>query len=167
MNKKLSLGVTISLIAIACAITFVVTMTTSLNMYNQKIAGVQQREEIYTKMEEVDSFVRSNAIAAIDEEILVESIMNGYMDGIDDDYAKYYSASEYYQKQQIESGTLIGTGIVAVRDESGYVRVESVYAGSPAYEQSVVAGDIITAVNAVSVLEIGAETAINLSLIHI
>ena len=161
MNKKLSLGVTISLIAIACAITFVVTMTTSLNMYNRKIAGVQQREEIYTKMEEVDSFVRSNAIAAIDEEILVESIMNGYMDGIDDDYAKYYSASEYYKKQQIESGTLIGTGIVAVRDESGYVRVESVYAGSPAYEQSVVAGDIITAVNAVSVLEIGAETAIN------
>ena len=160
MNKKLSLGVTISLIAIACAITFVVTMTTSLNMYNRKIAGVQQREEIYTKMEEIDSFVRSNAIADVDEDELVNSIMNGYINGIDDDCARYYSASEYYQKQQIESGTLIGTGIVAVRDESGYVRAESVYAGSPAYEQGIVAGDIITSVNKTSVLEMGAEAAI-------
>lgn len=160
MNKKLSLGVTISLIAIACAITFVVTMTTSLNMYNRKIAGVQQREEIYTKMEEIDSFVRSNAIADVDEDELVNSIMNGYINGIDDDYARYYSASEYYQKQQIESGTLIGTGIVAVRDESGYVRAESVYAGSPAYEQGIVAGDIITSVNKTSVLEMGADAAI-------
>lgn len=160
MNKKLSLGVTISLIAIACAITFVVTMTTSLNMYNRKIAGVQQREEIYTKMEEIDSFVRSNALADVDEDELVNSIMNGYIDGIDDDYARYYSPSEYYQKQQIESGTLIGTGIVAVRDESGYVRAESVYAGSPAYEQGIIAGDIITSVNKTSVLEMGADAAI-------
>ena len=40
MNKKVSLGVMISLIAVACAITFVLTMTVSLNMYNSMVAGI-------------------------------------------------------------------------------------------------------------------------------
>ena len=41
MNKKVSLGVMISLIAVACAITLVLTMTGSLNMYNSMVAGRQ------------------------------------------------------------------------------------------------------------------------------
>ena len=57
MNKKISIGITISLVAIACALTFVVTMSFSLNMYNGKIADVQQREEMYTKMQEIDSYI--------------------------------------------------------------------------------------------------------------
>ena len=44
MNKKISLGIAISIAAIACAVTFVITMTVSLNNYNGKIANVQQRE---------------------------------------------------------------------------------------------------------------------------
>ena len=49
MNKKVSLGVMISLIAVACAITFVLTMTVSLNMYNSMVAGIQERETINAK----------------------------------------------------------------------------------------------------------------------
>ena len=45
MNKKVSLGVMISLIAVACAITFVLTMTVSLNMYNSMVAGNHQRKD--------------------------------------------------------------------------------------------------------------------------
>ena len=67
MNKKISLGIAISLIAIACAVTFVVTMTVSLNLYNDKIAGVQQREEINTRIQEIDSFVRNYSLYTIDD----------------------------------------------------------------------------------------------------
>ena len=54
MNKKVSLGVMISLIAVACAITFVLTMTVSLNMYNSMVAGIQERETINAKIKEID-----------------------------------------------------------------------------------------------------------------
>ena len=59
MNKKVSLGVMISMIAVACAITFVLTMTVSLNMYNSMVAGVKERETINAKIKEIDTYVLS------------------------------------------------------------------------------------------------------------
>ena len=81
MNKKVSLGVTISLIAVACAITFVLTMTVSLNMYNSMVAGIQERETINAKIKEVDTFVRSSSIYKLDENELITGIANGYISG--------------------------------------------------------------------------------------
>ena len=46
MNKKVSVSMLISLVAIACAITYVVTVTVSTNMFNRLIGGVTEREEI-------------------------------------------------------------------------------------------------------------------------
>ena len=79
MGKKFSVGITISLIAIACAITFVLTVTVTTNMFNEKIAGLNQREEIYSKLQEIDSYVRSNSLYSIDEEALTGSIVKGYV----------------------------------------------------------------------------------------
>ena len=50
MNKKVSVSMLISLVAIACAITYVVTVTVSTNMFNRLIGGVTEREEIYSKI---------------------------------------------------------------------------------------------------------------------
>lgn len=161
MNKKFSLGVTISLIAIACAITFVVTITVSTNMFNERIGGVTEREEIYSKLQEIDTYARSLSIFPINEEKLVSDIVGGYIDGLDDANARYLTAEEYYREQQIANGVITGTGIDAAREESGYIVVTSIYSGSPASTLDVQAGDIITAVDGVNVLELGAERAIS------
>ena len=100
MNKKVSLGVMISLIAVACAITFVLTMTVSLNMYNSMVAGIQERETINAKIKEIDTFVRSSSIYKPNENTLITGIANGYISGTSDKYAKYYTADEYYKLQQ-------------------------------------------------------------------
>ena len=92
MNKKVSLGVMISLIAVACAITFVLTMTVSLNMYNSMVAGIQERETINAKIKEIDTFVRSSSIYKPNENNLITGIANGYISGTSDKYAKYYTA---------------------------------------------------------------------------
>ncbi|MCL1823198.1 MAG: S41 family peptidase [Oscillospiraceae bacterium] len=160
MNKKFSLGVCISLIAIACAVTFVLTMNLSLNIYNEKVAGVEQREAIYTKLQDIDSYVRNNFLGSIDEEKLVAGIMNGYMAGIGDNKAKYITAAEYRELEQRISGRIVTAGIEAVRDESGYIIIKEVYEGSSAMLQGIEADDIITQIDGVQVLEIGAEEAI-------
>ncbi len=49
MNKKVSVSMLISLVAIACAITYVVTVTVSTNMFNRLIGGVTEREESYLR----------------------------------------------------------------------------------------------------------------------
>ena len=61
MNKKISLGIAISLVAIGCAITFVLTWTVSLNIYNSKIGTSEKYEGVYAKLREIDATVRQNA----------------------------------------------------------------------------------------------------------
>lgn len=156
MNKKISLGIAVSLIAIACAVTFVVTMTVSLNLYNDKIAGVQQREEINTRIQEIDAFVRNYSLYEIDDEDVKTGIYAGYLDGISDKYSAYYNTNEYYHKTMIDSGKPVGLGIETAYD-GGYAKITTVYEGSPAYEAGIVAGDIISYVNGQNVLEIGYE----------
>ncbi len=158
MNKKVSLGVMISLIAVACAITFVLTMTVSLNMYNSMVAGIQERETINAKIKEIDTFVRSSSIYKPNENALITGIANGYISGTSDKYAKYYTADEYYKLQQLQSGVIIGTGIETVV-KGDYLEVTNVYEGSSAEVEEITKGCTITAVGGKSILETGAELA--------
>lgn len=160
MNKKLSLGVSISLVAIAVAVTFVLTMTVSLQIYNSKIAGVNEREEIYGKLQELDSYVRSNFIGEIDNDGQLLSILQGYVAGTGDTFAEYLTPESYYEEQQRQRGRLISAGFYAERASSGYIRVTEVYEGSSAEAQGIIVGDVITAVDGVEVLAIGAEAAL-------
>ncbi|MCL2694423.1 MAG: S41 family peptidase [Oscillospiraceae bacterium] len=162
MNRKFSLGVCISLVAIACAVTFVLTMNLSLNMYNRQIAGVGEREVINAKLQNIDSYVRTNVLKAIDEDRLAAGIMSGYMAGLGDNKARYITASENYEFQQRTRGRIITAGVQVARDESGYIIITDVYDGSSAKLLGIEAGDLITQIDGVSVLEVGAESAIRL-----
>ena len=158
MNKKISLGIAISLIAIACAVTFVVTMTVSLNLYNDKIAGVQQREEINTRIQEIDSFVRNYSLYTIDDTSIKTGIYEGFLDGISDKYSGYYTTDEYYYKNMLDSGMLTGLGVETTND-GGYLKITTVYENSSAYEAGIEVGDVISAVGNENVLEIGYNAA--------
>lgn len=160
MNRKFSLGITISLMAIACAITFVITWTVSLNSYNERFANVTNRDEFYSKIQEVDAYVRTNAMASVDENRLMSAIIDGYIDGINDPYAEYLSDIDYVYRKQIISGTITGIGIEAIREESGYIIADVVYTNSPAAKAGIQRGDVITAIGGRSVLEIGQDVAI-------
>lgn len=160
MKKKFSIGVLISVVAIACAITYVITITVSTNMFNKLIGGVAQREEIYSKIQEVDSYVRSASYYSIDEQALINSIINGYVKGLSDSQAQYLSENQVIKAKQAESGTIISTGIEAVKEESGYIVVSNVYANSHAAELGVKVGDVITEIDGKNVLTMGADNAI-------
>ena len=159
MNRKISIGIAISIAAIACAVTFVITMTVSLNNYNDKIADVQQRGEIYTKLQEIDSYVRNYSLYTIDDEKMKTGVCSGYLTCTDDSGAKYYTTDEYYYKTRLESGSVVGLGIVFEKEESGYIKITDVYDGSPADFEGILPGDVITSVEGVSVLESGYTAA--------
>ena len=152
MNKKISLGITIGLMALSAAVTFMITYNFSLNVFNSKVRSVSEREVIYAKLSEMDKYVRANFISDIDEDMLTNSIMSGYASGLNDRYAQYYSAEEYAQQTQKESGVTIGLGFNWDKEESGYVKITSVMANSSADKAGLVAGDVITAVNNTDVI---------------
>ena len=152
MNKKVSLGVAISLIAIGCAITFVLTWTVSLNIYNSKISSGDQYEGVYEKLRELDAVVRNNYIGTLTDESVENGIINGYVSGIGDKYASYLQENSYYELQQTSGGVVNGAGIVAEADGSGYLVVTRVYTNSSAYLNGVKEGDVITEIDGKNLL---------------
>ncbi len=160
MNKKISLGIAISLVAIGCAITFVLTWTVSLNIYNQKISSSEKYEGVYRKLKEMDVTVRSNFTGTIDDETLGNSVINGYVAGIGDKYATYMPAQTYYELQQTNSGVVNGAGIEAEADGSGYLKITHVYKNSSADLNGVIVGDMITEIDGRSLLSMESGVAL-------
>ena len=147
MNKKISLGIAISLVAIGCAITFVLTWTVSLNIYNSKLGTSEKYEGVYAKLREIDTTVRQNYIGSVSDDSLENATINGYISGIGDKYASYIAPSAYYELQQTQSGVILGAGFEAEEDTSGYLKITTVYKGSSAELNGVLSGDIITAID--------------------
>jgi len=162
MNKKISVGVCLSLIAVACAITFVVTWTVSFNKYNEKFSGVSQRDEVASKLQEIEVFIRNNYIGTIDDEKISIGIFGGYISGLGDKNTVYMTAGEYVRFQNEERGKIITGGIIPEKEGSGYIKVAGVYAGSSAETFGIQKGDYITSVEGVNVLEAGADAVIKL-----
>lgn len=148
MSKKISLGVAATIAIIAMAVTFSLTMVVSMKMFNTTVSSVKNKERQYNKLSEIDRFVRAGEYFTIDEDTLNDRLAAGYMNGINDKYAVYYTAKEYSEKQSVEEGTLTGIGVAVVNDtSSGYARIIRLYDNSPAAEAGMQVGGFITAIN--------------------
>ena len=148
MSKKISLGVAATIAIIAMAVTFSLTMVVSMKMFNTSVSSVKNKERQYNKLSEIDRFVRAGEYFTIDEDTLNDRLAAGYMNGINDKYAVYYTAKEYSEKQSVEKGTLTGIGVAVVNDtSSGYARIIRLYDNSPAAEAGMQVGGFITAIN--------------------
>ena len=135
MSKKISLGVA-------------ATIAVSMKMFNTTVSSVKNKERQYNKLSEIDRFVRAGEYFTIDEDTLNDRLAAGYMNGINDKYAVYYTAKEYSEKQSVEKGTLTGIGVAVVNDtSSGYARIIRLYDNSPAAEAGMQVGGFITAIN--------------------
>lgn len=166
MSKKVNLAVAATVTLIAMAVTFSITMVVSMDMFNNIVSGVKNREQMYNKLAEIDRYVRNNEYAEINEDTLNDTIASGYMLGINDPYARYYSAKAYSERMGLENGRLMNVGVSVIKDSSsGYARILRVYDGSPAAENGLEAGGFITAINGTGVRTMTDTAAINSALI--
>lgn len=147
MSKKVSLGVAATVTLIAMAVTFSMTMTASMNMFNNTVSSVKNKERMYNKLSEVDRYVRANEYFDINDDTLNDTIASGYMLGISDRYARYYSAKAYSERVGLANGRLMGIGVAVVKDpSSGYARIIRVYDNTPATNVGLEVGGFITAI---------------------
>ena len=151
MNKKISLGTAVALMFVVAAVTLSATMLYASNKFNQTVSNLTEREAMYDKIAEIDTYVRNNFIGDIDEDFLMDCIAYGYMSGIEDTYGRYYTAEEYEQITTSNEGTVVGIGITASKTEDGYILVEEVYPDSPAASAQIQPGELIVKVNDIDV----------------
>lgn len=143
MNKKISLGAAIAFMLIVAAATFSMSMLYAMSTFNEKVYSVKERESTYSKIAEIDSYVRQNYIGSITETRLTDATAEGFLAGTGDPYAKYYDASNYARLLDDYSNKSVQIGIVTTMDESGYIRILEVYPDSPAQAVGLEVDDLI------------------------
>lgn len=164
MNKKVSLGVTISAAAMAAAITFIVTLFFSLQHFNSQVQAVKEKAAKYERLEVLDTYVRENYYRVLedeDEQSLMNGILKGYVAGLGDPYSGYYTPEEYQSLQQKESGVTVGIGVTAQPDEDERIEVVEVQENSPAEKAGIAVGDRIIRVGEEAVEELGYSEAVD------
>lgn len=152
MNKKIPLGITIGLMAITAAITFIVTSNLSLDLFNQKLKSVSEKQELYSKLSEIDTYIRAHCLGELDEAALIDGMVSGYINGLGDAYAEYITAEESARRAELETGVVVSLGFDYEKGSGGYISVTYVEPDSPADNEGIVAGDVITAVNNTDVI---------------
>ncbi len=161
MNRKISVGAAISLAIMFAAVTFIMTMIYSAGIFEDKVTDINEREAIYSKLNEVDMYVRENYFGDIDEEYLSDNIIEGYVEGLNDKYGIYLTAEDYAKITSDFSGSLVGIGAVFTRDVDGYIKIQEIYEDSPASVAELQVGDVIVKVDDLSVTSENYEEAVS------
>ena len=160
MNRKISVGMAVTIVILAMTVTFSITMLIAMRLFDSTVSSVKEKESMYNKVAEVDRYVRANDYYDIDETVLYDRLTAGYLLGTGDKYARYYTASAYTDLLNAQSGKLMGIGVELAIDQSGYAKVIKVYDDSPAQEAGIVAGDYITAIDGTEVKSLSGVDAV-------
>lgn len=97
-----------------------------------------------------------------DRTAVTDALLNCYVEAVGDKYAVYRTASQFEDYNTDMSGSFVGIGVqVRYSEEDGTITVISVNENSAAEEAGILAGDVIYAVDGVTVEELGYEGAVS------
>ena len=164
MNKKISLGSAVIIASFAVLLTFMLTFVYMNNTYNRILADTELNDRITHKLAEIDREVRRHFIGEIDNQMLIDSIAEGYVRGLGDRYAEYMPAERYMEHLKMTQGRMVGIGVeVMFNDEfrGGIMEVTSVIADSPAEHGGMLIGDYIYKVEGELISSLGYIESLN------
>ncbi len=167
-RPKISVSSAIFLIIISVLVAILLTFSATL-MFSRRLLGVDENTtlgKIMSKLSAIEQALDDEYVKEINEDELINSVLKGYMYGIGDAYADYYTKEEYSSIMTDLSGKGVGIGIsVIYNSEYAAVEVLSVFPNSPAFEAGVEPGDLIAYIyvngESVSVAELGYEGALD------
>lgn len=91
----------------------------------------------------------------VDYDVLRESVIKGYVDGLGDPYSVYYDEAETKSLLETTTGEFSGIGIVITQNlETGLITIPTVYENSPGAKAGLKDGDILYKVDGEDVTEL-------------
>lgn len=150
-KKKFSFSALITVVILAVAVAISVTMMVAMRHFNSQVNAVTKKRALYTHIGDIDAKVRSY-YGALDEAQLQSALAEGYVKGIGDKYAKYYTRDAYTRALQARAGQAFGAGITVVDGKTGELVVDKVDNESAAHKAGIQAGDILVSINGESLV---------------
>lgn len=160
MKKGIRLGTVFFLLVATAFITAIGTYFYISVLIND----LGKNQQMYTKLNKINEVVTRNYILTIDPidgyTKILDGTVEGYVNGLNDPYSYYLNEKNYKTQIQINEAAR-DIGIRAAYDKStSNIRVDFVKRGSPAEQAGLQKDDIITAIDGVSVTEVGYRRAV-------
>ena len=78
MNRKISVGMTVTIVILAMTVTFSITMLVAMRLFDHTVTSEGKGEHVQ-QVAEVDRYVRANDYYDIDETVLYDRLTAGYL----------------------------------------------------------------------------------------
>jgi len=159
ISKKERIYRIIMLIVMVAFITFIITILFMYDSFSKAgnikyvmLPGSSATSDLELAIQKVRSVLDQTYINAdnIDENKVIEGAVRGYVEGLEDEYTSYMSATEWtdYKESVIGNYQGIGVYLSALKDTNEIV-VLSTIPESPAEKAGIKSGDIINKVNGI------------------
>ena len=150
------------IIILTAVISTAVVTALSLEAGSEKAVnvGTDTRSE-FAKLYNVYDTITSEYYTDVDKQALIESSIEGMVEGLDDPYSEYMNKDETAEFQESVTGDFEGIG-AEVMQEGNRIIITSPMRGSPAEEAGIEPGDQITAVDGESVEGMTTHEAVQL-----
>ena len=163
MNKKVPVGLTVSLMIITAALTVCITMLVSQQVFSGTLSGLSKQRSLFDKLYEIDEKIDANYYGEVDKKKLYDGAAQGYVGGLNDPYADYKSLEDSKISAQENEGNPQGIGVTAVQHpDNKTIYITRVDSAGPAMQAGIKAGDEILRVEGQNVVDIGYSEAIQL-----
>ena len=148
MKRKLSISAAVILVLIGALLTFQVTYSFVGMKYQNKLDELTAMGYDFSKLSAIDALVRDQYPGVIDEKLLEESALRGYMKGLGDAESYYLNSEELDEYLFRVAGDRCGIGVsVCALGATSHMTVYSVFDQSSAQAAGILKGDRILSVN--------------------
>lgn len=159
-KKQLIYKCVLATILVACVtavVTFYVTYSSMgknhlLVMGTSSENGTENISAISTNLKSFRTLIDEYYIGDIDEQKMMDETVKGYVNGLEDEYSEYMTASEWEDYQADALGNYVGIGIYMSQDTNGNIVILEPIEESPAEAVGLKSGDIIIEVDSESMI---------------
>ncbi len=143
MRKKIELGTVIFFVVAAIMASCIATYMYMAHMV-ERTTG---KSEMFEKLTRVYQVINNRYVGEFDEDDAMDSLLSGYIDGIDR-YGVYLNKTSYLEFKNSAEGKASGIGAnVKYVASTGYLKITRVRSGSPCDTAGVQAGDVIVKID--------------------
>ncbi len=116
----------------------------------------------FFELDDVSELIDKNYHREVETDQLLEGALEGVIENLGDGYSRFYPERYFQYFDENTEGSYLAQGMLVDKDsETGYIIVNRVFADTPAFEQNIVAGNYITAIDGMDTREMDAESAVS------
>lgn len=145
MNKRISLGIALTMCIIVAALSGFVCYEIIDSNYDKVLEGLPERMGRYDLLDEVDSIIKDNYYGEADSKAFSDSLIRSFVESLGDTNSVYMTDEEYEEYKKEIQGDMRGIGIDYEKNSKNQIKITKVYEGSPAKNAGLKKGDLIVA----------------------